>query len=295
MRARTPWVAAAAVCLAAGTSVAGSAPALDSIAGPLPKVVENTGRPVLVIADIEVPAGRMVLVEPGVVFLFRPMTGLHVQGRLEVNGTRERPVVFTSENDQAYNKASSLLANPYDWNGIYVHADALGSVFEHVKVGYSVYGIVSETRFVRVEPGQFAENGKSNLVIEGVEHVTSREPYSYVLSTKDAMVDGVPVNILRDPAAPRRNALRYTGLGLLLAGCAAGVAEAIMASRAADDLDALSNANVSEPEGFDNLRTGSSSEWEDADSRRTWNTVGCAAGFVVGALGAVGLTWSFTF
>jgi len=286
------WAAAVAVCLAAAGA---GAAAVDTVAGPLPRVVKDPGRPLLVVADIEVPADRMVLVEPGVVFLFRPFTGLHVQGRIEVNGTRERPVVFTSENDQAYNTASTLLANPYDWNGIYVHADALGSVFENVKVGYSVYGLVSETRFVRVEPGEFYENGKSNLLIENKEHVTAREPYSYVLSTKDATVDGVPVKILRDPAAQRRNTLRYLGLGFFLAGCAGGVVEAIMASRAADDLEALSNANVSDPEGFDNLRNGSSAAWEDADSRRTWNTVGCAAGFVVGALGAVGFTWSFTF
>ncbi len=285
----------AALLLAGVCTAASAQAAFDSIAGELPKVVKNTGRPYLVVADIEVPAARLVVVESGVVFLFRPFTGLHVQGRLEVRGTRAEPVVFTSENDQAYNKASSLIANPYDWNGVYLHGDALGSSFEHVRVSYSVYGILSETRFIRVEPGEFAENGKSNLIIEGSEKVTSPAWFSYVLSTKDAMVDGVPVKILKDPAAPRRNAFRYTGLGLFVVGCAAGAVEAVMAGRASDELGVLSNANTATPEGFDNLLNGSSAEWEDASSSYTWNTVGSVAGFVVAALGAAGFVWSFTF
>jgi hypothetical protein len=296
MRVHAWLLMAGLSALCAPTSgLAEAAVGFDSIAGPLPKLVKNNGRPYLVVADIEVPADRMVVVEPGVVFLFRPFTGVHVQGRLEVRGTRAEPVVFTSENDQTYHKSTSLVANPYDWNGVYLHADALGSSFEHVKVCYSVYGLMSETRFIRVEPGEFYENGKSNLIVEGAEKVTTAQPFSYVLSTKDAMVDGVPIKILKDPAAPRRNTFRFAGLGLFVAGCAAGVVEAIVASRASEELSVLSNANTDTPEGFDNLRNGSSDQWEDADSRRTWNTVGSVAGFVVGAVGGAGFAWSFTF
>jgi hypothetical protein len=287
--------AAVALVAALLSQVAAAPVAMDTLAGALPKVLKNPGHPYLVVADIEVPQDRMVVVEEGAVLLFRPFTGLHVQGRLEVHGTKLNPVVFTSENDPTHSGNDALVANPFDWNGIYVHGAALGSSFENIRVQYSVYGIVSETRFVRVDPGVFVENGKSNLVIEGVEKVSSAEPHSYVLSTKDAMVDGVPVKILKDPAAPRRNAYRYVGLGLLLVGCGAGAAEAVLAGRASDELDALSNTNAATVEGFDNLRYGSSAEWDNASSSKTWNTVGCVAGFVVGALGAAGLVWSFTF
>ncbi|MBD3240366.1 MAG: hypothetical protein GF331_07260 [Chitinivibrionales bacterium] len=292
----TDWWRRLACVLVCCMGVLGEQAGLESIAGPLPKVVKDKGRPYCVEADIEVPAGRMVTIEPGVVFLFKAFTGLHVMGRLEVNGTKAKPVVFTSVNDQTYNPVSTLIANPYDWNGIYVHADALGSTFEYVKVAYSVYGIMSETKFIKVEPGQFRENGKSNLSIEGVEHVTSTDkPYSYVLSTKDATVDGVPVKLLRDPAAPRRNTFRYVGLALMLGGAGVGVFETIRAVQADEELAELSNADITTEEGFSNLRNGSSAAWEDKESERTWSIVGAAAGYALGAAGTFGFGWSFTF
>lgn len=288
----------AGIALILGALAAGNAAAqgqVDTLAGALPKVLHNPGHPYLVIADIEVPQDRMVVVEAGVVMLFKPFTGLHVQGRIEVQGTKASPVVFTSENDQQANPSSQLVANPYDWNGIYVHGDALGSTFDNVKVMYSVYGIMSETRFVRVDPGEFAENGKSNLLIEGTEHVTNTQAFTYALSTKDATVDGVPVRILRDPAAPRRNVLRYVGLGLLVLGAGAGVYETVQASRAGDELDALSNTDVTSSSGYDNLRYHSSQDWQEASDGRSLSIAGSIAGYVVAALGAVGVTWSFTF
>lgn len=269
--------------------------ALDTIGGPLPKVVKNTGAPYYVQADIEVPADRMVTVEEGVVFLFKGFTGLHVQGRLEIKGSEEKPVVFTSENDKDHNPGSSLIANPYDWNGVYIHSDGLGSTLDHIKVLYSVYGIVSETKFIRVDPGEFRDNGKSNLVVEGVEQAKTPGTTSFVLSTKDATVDGIPVKLLRDPAAPRRNVFRFAGLGLLVVGAGLGVFETIQASGASEELDELSNDDVATLQGFDNLRYGSSEEWEDTRDRRTWSIVGAAAGYTVGAIGGVGFGWSFTF
>lgn len=289
------WWRGCVVLLACCTGALGADVVLDTIAGPLPKVVKDKGHPYVVEADIEVPAGRMVTVEPGVEFLFKAFTGLHVMGRLEVKGTKAKPVVFTSVNDQQHNPASTLIANPYDWNGIYVHADALGSAFDYVMVAYSVYGIMSETKFIRVEPGKFHDNGKSDLSIEGVEHTTGGKPYSYVLSTKDATVDGVPVKLLRDPAAPRRNTFRYVGLALMLGGAGMGVYETVRAVQADEELAALSNSDITTPEGIENLRYGSSSAWDEKESERTWSAVGAVAGYAVGALGIFGFGWSFTF
>jgi hypothetical protein len=279
----------AAAPVRSAVSAVSSRAAFDTIAGPLPKVVVNPGRPYYVVADIEVPADRLVKIEPGVVFLFKPFTGLHVQGPLDIRGTRQAPVVFTSENDRSFNPASVMVANPYDWNGVYVHPGAIGTTFSHTRVTYSVYGVVSETKFVKVEEGIFADNGKSNLVIENTERVTAAGPFSYVLSTKDAMVDGVPVKLLRDPAAPKRNTYRYAGLGLLLAGAALGVVELVSYRQADNQLSQLSSLNDS------NLRYNTSKQWDDTHSTRTWSAVGSAAGFVVGVVGGAGLVWSFTF
>ena len=204
-------------------------------------------------------------------------------------------MVFTSVLDDQHNPHSTMVANPYDWNGIYVHPDALGSVFDHVVVQYSVYGLVSETKFIRVDPGTFRSNGKSNLVIEGTERVQAEETVSHVLSTKDATVDGVPVKLLRDPAAPRRNTVRYGGLALLTGGVAMGVVEVIQTARASDRMDELSNTNTATSQGYNNLRYNDSDDWEETQNTHTWSLVGAIAGFAVGTLGATGLVWSFTF
>jgi hypothetical protein len=252
-------------------------------------VVKDRGQPYLVVSDIEVPPNAVVTIEPGVVLLFKNFTGLHVEGRLLAEGTKARPIVFTSELDQQYNPASTLIANPYDWNGIYIHQGALGTSLAHCRVSYSVYGILSETKFIRVAPGTFAGNGKSNLVIEGVEHQVGDEPYRYVLSTKDATVDGVPVNILRDPLAVRRNVMRYTGLSAFLGGFGIGIYRLVHLQDSRTRLDRLSSADTG------NTFVHTSEDWEAARQEVDEDVAWSAVGFGLGLVGAVGLTWTFTF
>lgn len=261
----------------------------EQIGGPLPKVLKEIGRPYLVVTDIEVPANRMVTIEAGVVLLFRNFTGLHVQGKLVAAGTRERPVVFTSEFDTAYNRSSTMVPNPFDWDGIYIHDDAIGTMLTYCTVAFSVYGIKSDTRFIRIEPALFRQNGKGNLSIENVEQTVGSAPYSYVLDVKDAVIDGVPVNLLRDPAAPRRNLLRYVGIAAALGGIGAGIYEAMQLDGSQTAYRALSSSE------FANLRYGSGQQVEDARARRNRYRAYAAASLGVGVLGTVGLAWSFTF
>jgi hypothetical protein len=277
------------------TAAAAAAPAkpamiaFDTLAGPLPAAVKAKGKPYLVVGDIEVPTGKTVSIEQGVVFLFKSFTGLHVQGKLVALGTRERPIVFTSENDRSVNPGSALLPNPYDWNGIYIHGDGLGTSMAYCKVMYTVYGIVSETKFIRLDPVQLRSNGKSNLVIEGKDQAVGDKPYSWVLSTKDAMIDGVPVKILKDPLAPRRNALRYVSLAGALAGAAGGAYCGIQWKKYQDELARMS---TNDPE---KLRLHSGTDWaqtRDLRNRDIWYT---GAGALVSILGIIGFSWSFTF
>ena len=261
----------------------------DFIAGPLPRVVRNTGRPYVVEADIEVPAGRMVTIEPGVVFLFKNFTGLHVQGRLVAEGTRSDPIVFTSVLDRKHNPASSMVPNPYDWNGLYLHSDALGSVMDHVEVSYTVYGLVSETKFIRIRNGLFRENGKGDVEIENVRYETSNGAFEYVLSTKDATVDGIPVKLLRDPMAPRRTVTRVVAAMAFAGGGALGVWQAVELQDARGELNALSSTT------FENLHRGSNEEWHAARSNRNQRYGATVAGFALGLAGSAGFIWSFTF
>ena len=261
----------------------------DTIAGPLPGVIKARKIPYLVVGDIEVPVNKSVTIEQGVVFLFKNFTGMHVLGKLAVQGTRESPVVFTSENDRAVNPATSLYPNPYDWNGIYIHADAVGTSMEFCKVRYSVYGIVSETKFIKLDPVLFSFNGKSNLVIEGKEQAVTDKPYRYMLSTKDVGAQGVPVKILSDPMAPGRNTLRYTSLVVAMAATVGTVYYGTQWSNTQKDLTHISTDNPSVLRGYDEA------EWFSLRDRRTGNMYYTAIGGALALLGYIGFIWSFTF
>ncbi|MBD3393859.1 MAG: hypothetical protein GF418_17140 [Chitinivibrionales bacterium] len=261
----------------------------DTLAGDLPNVVVASDQPYLVAGDIYVPTGKSVTIEPGAVLLFVNFTGLQIQGRLVAKGTGDNPVVFTSENDTEYNRHESPDPAPYDWNGVYIHKDAIGTEMEHCIVQYSVDGLVSETRFVRLAPCVFRHNGRANLTIEGVEHDVGEGPYEYSLSVKDAKLDGVPLSVLSDPLAPRRNILRYSGLALAVGGAALGVVFASNFNAASDKLDRLSSTEPS------NLAANTSDDWEDARDERRRQALSMVAGWSVMAVGGIGLSISFTF
>jgi hypothetical protein len=279
-------VSAAVLPLTAGAE---EQTAFTTLAGLLPKVVEAEKGPYLIIADIEVPAGKLVTIEPGTVLLFKNFTGLHVQGRLVADGTVARPIVFTSEYDRDYNPTSTMLPNPYDWNGLYIHSNAIGSSLSNCKIFFSVYGIISETKFIRIGSGKFANNGKSNLVIENNEHVIGDAPYSYELSLKDATVDGVPIKILRDPAAPKRNTFRFGGIGVFLAGAGLGAYSTYQWIGAKEELDELSSSDSV------NLVYHTGTEWEEKQKERNTSRILSLMGIGIGIIGAVGFGWSFTF
>ncbi len=276
------WAAALLCGLITRASFGGFA----TLVGDLPRTVAAEKGPYLVTSDVFVPAGKTVSVEAGTVFLFRNFTGLHVQGMLVAKGTAARPVVFTSENDKRFNPGAALLPNPYDWNGIFVHDDAIGTDLQHVEVAYSVYGINSLTKFVRILEGVFRENGRASLTIEGQTQNVGAEPYSYSLSVKNASVDGVPVKILTDPDAPKRNAIRYTGLSLLVVG-------AVVGAVFTEQWDA-SKQRMTQVTG-DLYNPNGDADFKAAQSGRNSNAGFMTAGYIVGLAGACGFTYSFFF
>jgi hypothetical protein len=261
----------------------------DTLVGPLPKLLRNQGRPYLVTADIEVPADQTVSIEPGVVLLFRDFSGLHVQGKLIALGTRVSPIVLTSEFDTLYNKSSGNIPNPFDWNGVYIHSGGIGTSMEYCKIFYSVYGIKSDTKYIRIAPGLFKDNGKSSLTIDGKFMDTGEKPFTYELNMKDAATDGVPINILRDPLAPRRNIVRYVGLCALLGGLGSGGYFGWQAWKQEQDLKPLSS------DASDNTRKNSNMAWTNVhDQRNKYITYSAISGAAV-LLGLTGFVWTFTF
>jgi len=273
-----------------GAKLMEQAMCFDTIRGVLPDVIKKQEKPYYLIADIEVPAGRTVNVEPGVVFLFKNFTGLHIEGKLLVNGTREEQVIFTSEYDRHYAVNSPLIANPYDWNGIYIHDQAFGTMLINCKITYTVYGLISDTRFIRLDNVMFDENGKSDLMIEGSEHKTGNKPYSYNLTIQDVKKDGVPVIILKDPLIPKRAFFRYSGLALGIGGGCIGIYGALQLKDSYTLWKKFNDKSDTSWMAFEN----SDIYYKSRDKYKR-DFILTAGSFGLAIIGFIGFTWSFTF
>ena len=266
---------------------------IETLGGNLPKVIAAKKQPYFVTSDIYVPSGKTVTLEPGVILLFKNFTGMHVEGRLIAEGTKEKPIVFSSEFDQAYNPGTALHANPYDWNGIYIHESGIGSTLAYCKILFSVYGVTALTKYIKFDNVLFLSNGRSDLTIEGKKPQVTTEPYSYTLTVNDARRDGVPVEILMDPNAKKRNTLRYSGLSLLAGGGTMGLWWDIQAGRDNKRLSELSNTQITSEHSP--LVANSSADYEAALRNKNRDIGLSVTGFVLALLGGAGLGFSFTF
>jgi hypothetical protein len=119
--------------------------------------------------------------------------------------------------------------------------------------------------------------------------MVSEPSYSYILSTADATVDGIPIQLLRDPMAPRRTAYRYAGLLMFLAGTGIGVWQAYEYQSTQQHLTDLSE------ESFENLHPYENEDWLKARDKRNLTIAGAAGGGLLAFVGAVGFFWSFSF
>jgi hypothetical protein len=269
----------------------------EQLAGDLPRYISANKSPYYVVADIYVPSGKIVEIEPGTVLLFKNFTGLHIQGVLTAKGTLMRDIIFTSVNDEDYNQSANLNPTPYDWNGIYVHKDGVGTDLERVKIRYSVKGILSETKFIRLSEVLFHENGRANFTVESEpKPVVPDMPYSYNLSLKDAVVDGVPVKILRDPHATSRNIIRYAGL-LCFVG-SGGVAGYYTNEAIKDNKDLKEKSpklNQTSSNEVKKYLAGPSDPWYQAEKARDKSVQRMIIGYAGVLTGLIAFTVSFTF
>jgi hypothetical protein len=262
-------------------------PISDTLSGALPRLVK--AGTYLVNAGIEVPPDRTVTIEAGTVFLFRSFAGLHVTGRLLAVGTREKPIVLTSEFDSRYNPTAARSANPYDWDGVYIRTDGVGTHLGFVSINYSVYGLRSDTKFIRLDPLALHANGASIVSIDKTEHPAGTEPFRYVLATTDATIDGVPVRLLEDPLARRRTAVRT----LSLIGAIGGLAVAIwQGNDALEKRDAFLELQQDTPRI---LNSSDNADWLEARSQRNRAYATTIGAGLLSALGIVGFSWTFTF
>jgi hypothetical protein len=266
----------------------------ERLGGDLPKVLGGKDHAMyLVTADIYVPSGKTVRIEPGTALLFKNFTGMHVEGKLLAQGTREKPIVFTSEFDDRFRPADTIKANAYDWNGIYIHESGLATLMANCEIVYSVYGINSLTKFIKLENVRFADNGRADLTIEDQKVAVTPEPFSYAVAIKDARINGVPVEILMDPEMPKRNTLRYSGIGILAGGISMGTWFFIQQSRDRQKIEDMADTSIT---GVNSpLVEYSLSDFNRALRQRDTDLGLAITGFCLSFLGALGVGFSFTF
>ncbi len=142
--------------------------------------LDTTGNPFKVIDNIVVPAGKTLKIKEGAILLFKPFTGLIVEGSLIVEGTLEKPVIFTTENDAKYNPVSTQAANAFDWNGILITPKAGSVKLSNFVLEYSVYGVKSQKVEFIITNGTFSNNGQFHVTVnDAVKNVIDDMPFAY--------------------------------------------------------------------------------------------------------------------
>ncbi len=272
---------------ASGQNIADSQ---DTLAGPLPSLVKARKKPYIVVTNIEVPPQKTVTIEPGVVFLFKNFSGLHVRGRLIARATVDYPIIFTSEFDQSCNKGSGRDANPFDWDGIYMTNDALGTQMAHCEIRYSVYGLISDTKLIRLDPVTFKDNGKSVIVIENQEIPVANEPYRHVLDQNDPDLLKNAVQFVRDPLQSKRTALRVGSFITILGGIGVTAVFGYYRYQSYKELDDLSSDDF-----INTNRDNGNALWNNAKKEWIRNMIISDSGLLLTALGIYGVRVSFTF
>lgn len=273
-----------------------STPTFTPLSGVLPSQIKADNSPYVVETDIFVSPGTTVAIDAGVVFLFNNFTGLHVQGTLYAKGTKDKPIVFTSKNDSYYNAYATINAAPYDWNGIDIYENAIGTYFNNCIVQFSVYGIRSQTEHFKISNSKFLQNGKTNISIKENVLNVGDTLFSYTSSisenTSPAQLTPaikVPNSYAKKQHNGFRNFLRYSGLVSALGGIAAGIFKYQDYSKAQDNFNTINQTSDY------NKQTYTSKDWEHARNNLSNEMTILETCGGVSLLGLIAFSVSFTF
>jgi hypothetical protein len=142
--------------------------------------IESVGNPFVVSDNLTIPSGKKLVIKEGCILLFKPFTGIIVEGDLDVEGTLEKPVIFTTENDSVYNSESKQSPNPFDWNGILIGQKAGTVRLSNFDLKYSVYGIKSSKEGFIINNGTFSRNGQFHVAVKDkMEKVVDDIPFNF--------------------------------------------------------------------------------------------------------------------
>ena len=291
--ARQRWAAVTALILSAcAVPVRGENGSLrpdhTPIGGPLPSLLTAQPYPYLVSAPLFVPPGETVEIEPGVVVLFSGFTGLVVHGTLRAQGTPQNPIVFTSVHDTLYAPPGGAAAAPYDWNGIDISENSVGTTLSNCRIAYSTYGVRSATEQVRLAAAHFEHNGNAAFSVHGESIFDADGFFSFgeAPAQKELLSDRAMPGKLRNRNNPF---LSYLALVVAVGSTAVGVWQT---TDFVDQQRRLSEISQPTPQ---NRMIYSSKDWASAREKRNVAAAGMGIAYAAAVVGAVGFFWTYTF
>jgi hypothetical protein len=185
--------------------------------------------PYIVDSTIKIPEGGRAVFQAGTVLLFNQFCGIEVYGDIVVDGTKDKPVVFTSFNDAEYNDQAVKLANSFDWNGIIIEGKENEANFNNFKLLYSIFGLKSKNRQVVIHNGLFSQNGQYNFTIyDKIIDIKENQEVFFNSSPEAPKKDTVFIAPKINEAAvssanKKRTVLKVTGALLFGAGLVGGI------------------------------------------------------------------------
>ncbi|MBD3239336.1 MAG: hypothetical protein GF331_02030 [Chitinivibrionales bacterium] len=279
----------AGAVLVAAVAVSGS----TIIGGDIHEVTfDESGSPYIIEQEAVVPSGKALQIDPGAVLMFKPFTGLRIEGEIIAEGTNDKPVVFTSIHDTAYGDPTGQLPNAFDWNGIHLTPSCTKADLDHIIVKYTVYGIKSQTANVHIRNAVFTQNGQFHFTVNNkIQLVQDEIPFSYNVPDASAAVSTTPTAgagkpesddwavVEEDESGRTARIFRYVCLGAGVVGLGAGTFFAIKSADYAEQRDAA-------PDG-----TG----WKDLDKSAQTASTASAVSFGLGGAFLVGFGVTFFF
>ncbi len=257
--------------------------------------------PYIVEKDIIVPKGTSVSIPEGIVFLFHPFTGFQVSGRVAVQGSDTKMVIFTSLNDNIFNTRAEQLPNPFDWNGIFVSKDAEGAFLNNFALKYSVYGIKSQCQNIIIQNAVFQQNGQFNFTVnEQIKLVVEGMPFSYpdtivgTSSGKDDNTTNKPPKVVKPDNGITADAqsdkklkiFRYTCLGVGVVGAVTGIIFGTAIKSSLDEFDRIEEAQN---------RGILYGDYDKTEKKYYNSIIGCSVAGGLGGLGLIGFGVSYAF
>lgn len=259
------------------------------LSGEVTGTIKKQFSPYYIVNDLIIPKDKKCIIEAGCVFLFKEFTGIKAYGKLEVNGTQDSMVVFTSVRDRSVNADTTLVndsvppAAAFDWNGLDILDQAIGCSIRNASFWYTVNGIYSRTKAVVVDRCYFNYTGTIELKIdEKIFSCTPGTPISVDLKEMEQN-RATPVSLVHSAPGGRPWHERYrkeVRIGCITIGAAGVLAGVLFGSFAAGDyMEANSGIKVGDDK---------KSAWTAADTRYRKNRNFMLGSLTVGSCGGLG-------